>query len=510
MNREDKIDLISKYLDSAMTEAEVAHFSSVLASDPEMAVLLRDLAMQDVLLGRVPARVSRKFGWMSFRRVMALAASLLLLSGAGTFLVFHQTGPSDSGTIRQVSGAVHIMLPDGAVEEVVAPRSCPAGSVLKVDGDSGSARLVLGESGTEDSVVALEHGTELELNRQTSQQKGRSVHLRMGKVEVTHNRKGTPFAVETDFGVARVVGTKFSVELKTEKEEEMGKIKKVVKMVMVTAVTAGTVVISNQYGVVEAGADDVVVTTTTAAPVKSGNAPDDLTKQAGDALDKITIPELEFRQANLRDVVDMLGQSSLEFDPEQRGVNLVLIGEKYATVTLKARNVSLKQALKVICEMCDAKYSVDESVVTISPRKPEKANQAVVGLIPAKSDSAPDALTKRTLDALDKITIPEQEYRQSTLHSVVDELQKVSIEFDPEKRGVNLVVIGDKYATVTFKARNVSLKQVLKIICEMCDAKYRVDGNTVTISPLAGGASVSLPASSKPSTAAQPPYTSEV
>jgi general secretion pathway protein D len=132
--------------------------------------------------------------------------------------------------------------------------------------------------------------------------------------------------------------------------------------------------------------------TTTNAP-----ADQDLVKKMND----IMIPEIEFRQANIHDVVDFLVKASIAEDtttdnPRDKGVNIILnlggsagsspvapSSDPFATtpapgasspsisgvpeITFTARYISLFQAIKIITSVAGLKYRVEGKIVMIVP-----------------------------------------------------------------------------------------------------------------------------------------------
>ncbi len=113
-------------------------------------------------------------------------------------------------------------------------------------------------------------------------------------------------------------------------------------------------------------------------------------------MERIVIPEIEFRQANIHDVVEFLVRASMEGDPspEKRGVNIILnlqssgpaaaapaasdpwaaqmagpaaVAGTDITVTFTARHISLLQALKIITQVAGLKYHIEENIVLIVP-----------------------------------------------------------------------------------------------------------------------------------------------
>ncbi len=137
-----------------------------------------------------------------------------------------------------------------------------------------------------------------------------------------------------------------------------------------------------------------------------------------DKMEKITFPLIDFRQANIIDVVKFLNDESANLDPDKVGVNIILnlnipgagstevitqtqepaptapsedlfgggtttttaepfggtmvtetttSGNNAPTITLSLRRVSLLNAIKYITEVANLKYRIDEDAVIITP-----------------------------------------------------------------------------------------------------------------------------------------------
>ncbi len=117
-------------------------------------------------------------------------------------------------------------------------------------------------------------------------------------------------------------------------------------------------------------------------------------------MEKIVIPELTFRQANIVDVIEFLQRASIEYDTtdspqEEKGVNIILnlggdsasaddddeeldpfavpsskrssSGSGTKAITFSSRYISLMEALKIVTEISQLKYRIDGSVVMIVP-----------------------------------------------------------------------------------------------------------------------------------------------
>ena len=95
---------------------------------------------------------------------------------------------------------------------------------------------------------------------------------------------------------------------------------------------------------------------------------------------KTIIPTVDFRQANIRDVITFLSKASHEYWPEAspRGIGMILkldddpLGEKYPLITFNAQHISLYEALDIVGEIAKLEIEVKHLVLMIEPITPEK------------------------------------------------------------------------------------------------------------------------------------------
>ena len=112
----------------------------------------------------------------------------------------------------------------------------------------------------------------------------------------------------------------------------------------------------------------------------------------------IVIPKIDFRQANLHDVVDFLQKASVENDNKKRGVNMILklgnpspspqvadpFADPFATagqdedegilVTFTAEKISLYEAVKIVCHVAGLKWSIEDSVLVMEQMEAQPEN----------------------------------------------------------------------------------------------------------------------------------------
>ena len=100
------------------------------------------------------------------------------------------------------------------------------------------------------------------------------------------------------------------------------------------------------------------------------------------------------------------------------------------------------------------------------------------------------------LQALSSIEIPEIVFNEKPLRDAVEELQRLSEQNDPKKKGINFVLrlsapsegVDPETATVSLELRNVKLQTALKYLCEQIRGgeklRYDVENSAVLILPV--------------------------
>ncbi|MBM4147469.1 MAG: hypothetical protein FJ224_00280 [Lentisphaerae bacterium] len=163
-----------------------------------------------------------------------------------------------------------------------------------------------------------------------------------------------------------------------------------------------------------------------------------------------------------------------------------------------------------------------------NPRDYKYAQESAAVMKPGDVTRQPRGETVRTriMKKLEQITIPEIDFRLANINDVLEVLQDSSREFDKSetdegKKGVNIILnlrsgatggaaapslapIGDLFSTtapastargsavpgseavplITFNARYISLLEALKIVTNVANLKWRIEGSVVMIVPL--------------------------
>lgn len=170
----------------------------------------------------------------------------------------------------------------------------------------------------------------------------------------------------------------------------------------------------------------------------------------------------------------------LRIDPYHR------VARKKIEVLEEKRLAAANQRYQASREKALAKVS--EAWLPPPPAKVDRSKSQKTG---AATDSNAAAILKK----LAEIRIPELTFNERPIRAAVEELQRLSEQFDPEKRGLNFVLrlppatstMDPESATVSFELRDVSLQTALKYLCEQIrngeKLRPEVEDNAVFLLP---------------------------
>ena len=120
-------------------------------------------------------------------------------------------------------------------------------------------------------------------------------------------------------------------------------------------------------------------------------------------LKTIRIPEVEFVEASLPEVLEYLRVAARKYDPEavtnprRAGVNIVLLTRENPppTVTLHVRNLNVGTLLGFITELTGYVYEVREQAVVIRKLPPKKKKQTAGPLLETEIYELSEGLKRR-------------------------------------------------------------------------------------------------------------------
>ena len=207
-------------------------------------------------------------------------------------------------------------------------------------------------------------------------------------------------------------------------------------------------------------------------------------------LDRISIPEVDFRGANIHDVIDFFAEASKEFDRDTadgmpKGVNIILnlrvtSGRlrEVPLLTFSARDVKLGEALRISCEVAGLAYEIENNRVLVADR---------YYLDACRKTAAPaTALGKR----LSRIIIAEMDLRDATISQAASFLNEKAEEADNGPQGVRLDLLGTDpgdWPLVSLQGPGLSLLQAVHMVAELCQIEYLLGERNVTLIPAKSG-----------------------
>ncbi|MGZ0656664.1 type II secretory pathway, component PulD [Coraliomargarita sp. W4R72] len=96
-------------------------------------------------------------------------------------------------------------------------------------------------------------------------------------------------------------------------------------------------------------------------------------------------------------------------------------------------------------------------------------------------------------EKLNGIVIPQVNFSGMELTRVIETLSELSVEYDPERVGVNIVPLfnpNDANPRVNISLRNLNLDRILQFVTQQVNFAYDVGGDAVTVSPDGGSSDV--------------------
>jgi beta-lactamase regulating signal transducer with metallopeptidase domain len=206
-------------------------------------------------------------------------------------------------------------------------------------------------------------------------------------------------------------------------------------------------------------------------------------------LDTIVIPQIQFSDATLEEAVAFLRQKSADLDttttdPNQKGVNMIVkaggnIAE--ARITLDLKNIPLGQALKYVAQLSDRQLVIESHGVLLLTQADFKAQQKRAAGLIAKEASPAEVHAN-------KIILPQVLFHEATLDEAITFIRIKSLQLDPEKTGVNILVKpgGDPKARITMQLKDVPAYEALRYVAEVARSKLTVEGDVFVITPVQG------------------------
>lgn len=182
------------------------------------------------------------------------------------------------------------------------------------------------------------------------------------------------------------------------------------------------------------------------------------------------IKKIEFDDANLADIIEYF-----QTDKAGKRRNIIVdpkLDRDKISVTLTLRDVTKGVAFAYAAEIGGFDYREERHALRIFPRKGKPVAKAFL------KRGAP-MTTRRASE----IRVPKVEFDATELSQVINDLANASQQFDPRKKGLN-IILGygvDPTTPVTFRLQNVPLSTALKYVAEFARLNVRTDGAAIVL-----------------------------
>jgi hypothetical protein len=194
-------------------------------------------------------------------------------------------------------------------------------------------------------------------------------------------------------------------------------------------------------------------------------------------LEKIIIPQIEFNDVGLSDALAFLRTKAREHDSEKKGVNLIYkpraeTPEPRLTVSFK--EIPLTEALKYFAQLAALDLEFSEAAVVLDERS-------------ARMTGSPTSQPKgMSQDLASRLILPQVEFKEASLPKILQFLQQKSLELDPEKKGLNLILNapGDpspETIQISLHLREVPLSEALRYVAKLANLNLRYDDDAVVL-----------------------------
>ena len=184
------------------------------------------------------------------------------------------------------------------------------------------------------------------------------------------------------------------------------------------------------------------------------------------------VSKIEFDGTPLRDAIEYIRTKSAELDPMKRGLNILVdpAVDLETPITLSLRDVPLGAVVGYVTEFAGVAYRVETHAVRIVPGS-SSANRGSGGPHPETSSKARG------------LVISSVEFDDTSLEEAIRYLTEKSIELDPGKKGLNLLLGRgvDPSTPVSLRLKNVPLSNVLGYVADYTGLKLRADRYAILV-----------------------------
>ena len=200
---------------------------------------------------------------------------------------------------------------------------------------------------------------------------------------------------------------------------------------------------------------------------------------------KIVIPKVVLQEASVREADEILRKQSIEFDPEHKGVAILMTAKDTADarITLNLRNVPIAEALKYVAALTGLELAYEPSAITLKApgAKPDEVHQPA-----AKTTPTPGTPETVRSERKGKIILPKMEFKDATVDECVGFLRQKTLQLDPAKKGLRIVVKhskGSAQARITLSLANIPAQTALQYVASLAGLELTAQADGFLLHP---------------------------
>jgi beta-lactamase regulating signal transducer with metallopeptidase domain len=196
-------------------------------------------------------------------------------------------------------------------------------------------------------------------------------------------------------------------------------------------------------------------------------------------INRLILPRIQFRQATIHEVVEFIRQKSVVLDtatadPTEKGINIVLAASEKAAETkinLELVDIPLSVVLKFVAQLSDLRLVIEPHAVVLLAQDSTKAALSGGEIRPTGG----------------AVRLPKVQFRQATLTDAVDFIRFKTLNLDPEKKGLNIVVKpgGAPETKIDLQLYNIPAWEALRYCAQLAGYTLSAEENLAVLTPLA-------------------------
>ncbi len=193
---------------------------------------------------------------------------------------------------------------------------------------------------------------------------------------------------------------------------------------------------------------------------------------------KIILPQVNFPNSTVEEAMEYLRAKAKEHDA---GLQLILEpGGRAATISMDLKSVPLSEAIRYLADLAEREISSDLNSIRLRPKVPRSTPAT-----PAPAGGTKNAATSPAAEKAARIILPRVQFQQASVEESVEYLRVRSLDLDPDRKGVNIILakVEKTTPTITLDLKDVPLSEALRYVTELAGMELSGSGSAFVIAP---------------------------